>query len=266
MLRSFLALINSALNVPLALVAIVLAVIAAGEISVWLEPKPPKAWRVQAQPRDILFVEAREVVYWGRPDATYSRYATRSKVSPVAIVVHFNLPRQPVNLIRYGHAADPERGNASYGYHFYIARDGRIMQGAPLSRRTNHVKFRTNGKRRETARHVWSGNSIGVSLVGACDPRQAPLAGHPLQCGRETPTPAQLSAGMAVIQTLQKRFGIACKAVFGHGELQFDRQSFEGLTLSKIARAACDAPPVQATPTRREEAKAPTPAKPASGG
>ena len=265
MLRTPIALLNSALNAPLALVTIALAMIAAVAIGDWLDPAPPKSWRLQAQPRDILFIEDREVVYWGRPDATYSRYATRSKMRPAAIVVHFNLPRTTTSLIRYGHSSDPTRGNASYGYHFYIDRDGKILQGAPLSRRTNHVKFRTNPKRRPAARYVWSGNSIGISLVGACDPLKAPLAGHRLQCARETPTKAQLAAGMVLIRALQKRFHMTCKAVFGHGELQFDRQSFEGLTLSKMARTACDTPAPTPETKRREEARAPAPPK-ASGG
>jgi hypothetical protein len=34
-------------------------------------------------------------------------------------------------------------------------------------------------------------------------------------------------------------FGLTCSAVYGHGELQVDRKAFEGLTLSRKARAAC---------------------------
>lgn len=242
MLRALNQLVRTVLTFALLAPLVVAALLAVVHHEGWFEPKPPDAWRISAQPRDILFVPDHEVVYWGRPDAQYSRYATRSKRPPVAIVVHHTLPKTPTGLISYGHEVDPLRGNASYGYHFYIARDGSILQGAPLSRRTNHVKYSTNAVRRPHARYVWSGNSIGVALVGACDPTKKPLAGALLKCAAETPTKAQLEAGLAVIRALEARFGIACDAVFGHGELQLDRENFEGEKLSRMARKTCAEP------------------------
>jgi hypothetical protein len=35
-----------------------------------------------------------------------------------------------------------------------------------------------------------------------------------------------------------------CMEVYGHGDLQTDRQNFEGYRLSRLARAACDVPQV----------------------
>jgi N-acetylmuramoyl-L-alanine amidase len=208
----------------------------------WIEPDPPPAWRALAKPGDILEVPGRTVVYWGDPDATYSRYANRRPHKPIGIVVHHTTPKRPVSLVKYGHRPDPTRGNAAFGYHFYIARDGRILQGAPLSKRTNHVKFMTNPKRRGVAKQIWSGNAIGVSLIGACDPWRAPEPGKWFECARETITKAQLDAGLAVIRALQMRFGLDCEAVWGHGELQVDRKSFEGETLTRLARAQCELP------------------------
>ena len=210
--------------------------------NVWIEPDPPPAWRANAPARDILDVPGREVIYWGNPTATYARQANRRRRKPVGIVVHFNTPKRPVSLVKYGHRLDPRRGNAAFGYHFYIGRDGGILQGAPLSKRTNHVKFKSNPIRRGAAKHVWSGNAIGVSLVGACDPWRAPAVGKWFACAQETPTPAQLEAGLAVVRALQVRYGLDCMAIWGHGALQVDRRIFEGATLTRLARAQCALP------------------------
>lgn len=242
MLRALNQLIRTLLTLALLAPLAVAGLLAVVHHEGWFEAKPPDAWRTNAQPRDILFVPDHDVVYWGRPDAQYSRYATRRKRAPIAIVVHHTLPKPPAGLIAYGHKVDPLRGNASFGYHFYIARNGNILQGAPLSRRTNHVKYSTNSARRRRARYVWSGNSIGVALVGACKLAKKPSDGGLLKCAAEAPTKAQLDAGLAVIHALEARFGIACKAVFGHGELQRDRETFEGEKLSGMARAACVEP------------------------
>ncbi|MGF1649039.1 MAG: peptidoglycan recognition family protein [Hyphomicrobiaceae bacterium] len=186
----------------------------------------------------MLDVPGRAVVYWGRPDAPYSVYATRGMQKPRAVIVHYNVPSPVLSLVKYGHRSDPARGGASFGYHFYISQTGRIVQGAPLSRRTNHIKSTGNSARTDVGRHLWSGNTIGVSLVGACEPRSASGTGT-YDCLREKPTPAQIAAGLAVIEALQARYQMACDAVFGHGELQTDRKPFEGAALTTAARGAC---------------------------
>ena len=53
-------------------------------------------------------------------------------------------------------------------------------------------------------------------------------------------TKAQLRAGLAVVRALQQKFAMKCGQVFGHGDLQYDRQSFEGVRLSRLARRVCD--------------------------
>ncbi len=205
----------------------------------WSGDSAPDSWTADLKQSERLEVQGREVAYWGDPEARYSRYATRKKRSPIAIVVHHTTARPVRALVDYGHVTDPGRGGASFGYHFYIGRKGSIVQGAPLSRRTNHIKYKTNPRRTGVARHLWSGNTIGVSLVGACDALMRPRWSALRNCSDEFVTKAQLKAGLAVIEALQAHFKIKCEEVYGHGDLQTDRLNFEGLTLSRLARDAC---------------------------
>ncbi|MFY0615523.1 MAG: N-acetylmuramoyl-L-alanine amidase [Hyphomicrobiaceae bacterium] len=205
----------------------------------WSGEAAPATWADAAKPNDIFTISGRNVAYWAKPDAVYSKYATRKRRKPIAVVVHHTSAKPVKSLVTYGHVRDANRGGASFGYHFYIGRDGNIVQGAPLSRRTNHIKFKTNKQRRETAKHLWSGNTIGVSLVGGCDPLMRPDWNAWRRCSEEFVTKPQLRAGLAVIRALQVKFGMKCNAVYGHGDLQFDRRSFEGLRLSRLARRVC---------------------------
>ncbi|MEO0729091.1 MAG: peptidoglycan recognition family protein [Pseudomonadota bacterium] len=219
----------------------------------WLSAKPPSQWVDRAQVRDILSLPDRRIVYWGRPDAQYGLRATRRRSKPQAIVVHFTyFPKSMLQLVRYGHRRDPNRDNASFGYHFYIDWTGRIVQGAPLSVRTNHIKPPHRSQRPALAPKIWSGNAIGITLVGACNPIRSPNWRDLKHCASETPTSAQVSAGFDVIRALQTLYDMPCTAVYGHGELQTDRKPFEGLTLTRIARAACVEPSSQATSDGRD--------------
>ncbi|MEL6921181.1 MAG: peptidoglycan recognition family protein [Pseudomonadota bacterium] len=205
----------------------------------WFDPIAPDGWGRAANRNDILKIPDYKVAYWGKPDAQYSIYATRGRRPPRAIVVHFNYPKSLYALVKYGHAQDFSRGGGSFGYHFYIGRSGKVVQGAPLSVRTNHIKSARKPQRTAIARHLWSGNTIGVSLVGACNPLRSPKWGNWKRCARETPSPEQLEAGLAVVRALQTRFNLECAEVYGHGDLQTDRDTFEGRTLSRLARDLC---------------------------
>ena len=209
------------------------------ERATWSGEAAPATWTELAKSDDIFTVTGHKVAYWADPKAVYSKYATRKRRKPVAVVVHHTSAKPVKNLVTYGHIGDARRGGASFGYHFYVGRDGNIVQGAPLSRRTNHIKFKTNKQRREVAKHLWSGNTIGVSLVGGCDPLMRPDWRVWRRCSEEFVTKAQLRAGLAVIRALQEKFEMQCDAVFGHGDLQFDRRSFEGVRLSRLARRVC---------------------------
>jgi hypothetical protein len=203
---------------------------------------PPQAWREQAAAEDALSVAGHDIVYWADPEARYSVSGSKRGKKPVAIVIHYTAPKPVLRLIAYGQRPDFSRGGHAFGYHFYIGRRGGIAQGAPLSKRTNHIKSARRSQRRQLARHLWSGNTIGVSLVGGCDPLLRPNWRRWHMCGDEFVTRRQLTAGLAVIRALQEKFDIPCDQVFGHGELQHDRAAFEGATLTALARDACAAP------------------------
>ena len=252
----------SFLTVVICLVAVWWTVEMRGRATWSGEPAPP-TWIEKAKAEDVFAITGHDVAYWGKPDAAYSKYATRKRRKPVAVVVHHTGARPVKSLVTYGHYSDPSRGGGAFGYHFYVGRDGHIVQGAPLTRRTNHIKFRTNKKRRDAAKHLWSGNTIGVSLVGGCDPMMRPDWRARGRCVSEFITDKQLRAGLAVVRALQDKFGMACGAVWGHGDLQFDRQSFEGVRLSRLSRRVCEledrlvAPkPVAVTPAKSAAAAA----------
>ncbi|MEL6423483.1 MAG: peptidoglycan recognition family protein [Pseudomonadota bacterium] len=216
----------------------------------------PTQWSSQASADERMTVPGREIVYYAKPDARYSRYATRGAKKPRAIVVHFTSAKTVAALVRYGHLRDFSRGGASFGYHFYIGRDGRIVQGAPLSKRTNHIKSPRRRERTATARHLWSGNTIGVSLVGGCDRLLRPNTWwRPTTCTGEYVTRRQVEAGRDLVAALQARFGIACRAIYGHGDLQTDRETFEGRTLKTLVRRDCRMPPPTRRPTRTAESR-----------
>lgn len=196
----------------------------------------PRAWMVAAKPGDLFVVPGYPVAYWGKPDAIYGKRATDQAVTPIAIVVHHTAGTNLYQLVRYGHSTDEGRGG-SYGYHIYISRDGRIVQGAPLTRRTNHVKPPGSPQRKPFGNNVSNINSIGVSMVGACVLK--PNGAATEACEREDVTAEQMEAGMSVVAALQARFKIKCAMVFGHGELQTDREAFEGELLAKLMRGRC---------------------------
>lgn len=200
---------------------------------------PPVAWAEAAKEGDKLKVEGLDIAYWANPDAGYANVATKRKKKPVAIIVHYTSVKPVLRLVEYGHRKDFSRGGGSYGYHFYVGRAGGVAQGAPLTKRTNHIKSKRRPQRTKTARHLWSGNTIGVSLVGGCDWLLRPNWRRLTTCTGEYATPEQLDAGLAVIRALQQRYEIPCDAVFGHGQLQTDRAPFEGETLTQLARAGC---------------------------
>ena len=200
---------------------------------------PPVEWAETAKEGDQLVVEGYPIAYWANPKAGYANVATKRKKKPAAIVVHYTAVKPVLRVVEYGHRKDFSRGGGSYGYHFYVGRHGGIAQGAPLSKRTNHIKSKRRPQRTKTARHLWSGNTIGVSLVGGCDWLLRPNWRRLTTCTGEYISDAQLAAGLAVIRALQERYDMPCDAVFGHGQLQTDRAPFEGATLTALARAGC---------------------------
>jgi hypothetical protein len=203
----------------------------------------PAEWREASKPRDVLYVASMRLAYWGNPRIQYSR-APRRKVR--GIVVHCNYPcsaprgqtcdpppsaKRALNLVKYLHNGDRRRGG-HFGYHVYIAQDGSVIQGAPLTRTTNHIKPPGSSMRRPGA-PSWLSNSttIGVSIVGACDPSYSR--------DRERVTVRARNAAVQVVKAIQDKFELPCKAIRGHGEMQRDRWPVEGVTIAKMVRDGC---------------------------
>ncbi|MFG1418298.1 N-acetylmuramoyl-L-alanine amidase [Xanthobacter sp. V0B-10] len=156
--------------------------------------------------------------YAGIPGAPYGRTASANAKPFRGIVLHYTGSNSTVDeAVAYGLKDDPERGGA-FGYHFYIGRDGEVVQAAPMEKRTNHVKDPSSTQR--VRGDLSNADAIGISLVG----------------DGEHPTPAQIESARKLGQSLMTTYGIKTDHVFGHGELQVDRAGNEGTTLARILR------------------------------
>jgi hypothetical protein len=143
------------------------------------------------------------------PNAPYMSHP-RDTGGVKRIIMHGDVNEDADALIKYGRQVDPERGFAP-GYHFYIARDGTVKQGAPVDRITNH----TLGE---------NSDSIGINIAGADEGKM--------------PTPAQEIAAKQLIGQLQSQYNIPSGNVWGHGELQPNRRNeLEGGTIARDIRA-----------------------------
>lgn len=148
------------------------------------------------------------------------------------IVLHHTEDSDVDSAVAYGQRVDEERGGA-FGYHFYIGQDGRIVQGAPLTKKTNHVK--APGRReRYSGSDQANSNSIAISFVGAAHVN----ARH--QAVGSEPTEAQVEAAQNLVAALSARYGIDQRRVMGHGELQSDRYGSEGSSVAQMIRMAAD--------------------------
>ena len=141
------------------------------------------------------------------PEAPYM--SKPREVEPRRIIMHGDVNEDADQLVQYGRQVDPQRGFAP-GYHFYVARDGRVIQGAPVDRITNH----TLGA---------NADSIGINIAGADEGKM--------------PTPEQEVAAKQLVSQLGQQYGIDPKNVIGHGELQPSRRhGLEGGNIAKEIR------------------------------
>lgn len=164
------------------------------------------------------------IAYRGSDTCPYGQSATSRKKPFCAIVVHHTDPRFDVDwYVNYQLEGDPERGG-HFGYHFYIGYDGRIIQGAPLTKRTNHVKPAGAAERRAFGKKADNTNAIGITCSGAGKPEFRP-------------TPQQLTSLYALARALCKFYGIAFGEIYGHGEVQTDRHETEGRSAAQAMRA-----------------------------
>lgn len=165
-----------------------------------------------------FMVEGLEIKDRVNPNAQYGRTATANAEPFNGIVLHHTGGEDADKFIRYGQSVDRARGG-SFGYHFYIDKDGTIYQGAPMDARTNHVKPPTARERRD-ATGLSNENAIGISLLGSG--------------GDETP--AQLTAAKQLAKSLAATYRIDDKRIVGHGDLQNDREGREGQAALKAIR------------------------------
>lgn len=145
-------------------------------------------------------------------DFHYGRQATANAQDFQGIVMHWTSEGTSAQQIAdYGNRDDPGRGGA-FGYHFVIGSDGKIIQAAPMNKRTNHILPDEEGV------NLSNRNAIGISLAGA--------AGGA--------TPEQEAAARRLARQLMEQYGIDASNVLGHGEIQSNRQAQEGALAAAI--------------------------------
>jgi len=124
-----------------------------------------------------------------------------------------------------------KRDMGQLGYHFYIGRDLKIRQGAPLNKRTNHIGgtnryFERANKKDKTftkeqalellrnQKTAFNENSIGIGIVAADD---------------SDVSSKQIDVAMELTEALSNQFKINPENVGGHGHLDNqDKQLTEG--------------------------------------
>lgn len=181
-------------------------------------PAPAPATPAAPDDPDRLTIPDLQITYAGRSDVPYGRAATAGARPFRGIVFHHSGIADSATAVAYQHNGDRER-RGHFGYHFYIDRDGTITQGAPLTARTNHVKDLDHPTRRPGI-DLTNSDSIGIAISGSSD----------------NPTPAQIESARKLATALQGRFNFPASATTGHGEIQRDRQSGEGMTLTRLIR------------------------------
>lgn len=165
-----------------------------------------------------------EIEYRGMDNCPYGKSATDNKKKFVGIVLHHTSPRHSTEwYIRYQIDGDRVRGG-HFGYHFYISLAGIIYQGAPLTKRTNHISPHSS-VRRSFGSIVQNTNSIGItcSRAGANDGFQ--------------PTDEQVRQVKTLTFALCDALEIPFANVFGHGEAQTNRMYSEGRFLAEEIRS-----------------------------
>lgn len=176
---------------------------------------------VQAAMRGDMFNSpGLPIKYEARPGQTFGVDATKNAQPFANIVAHHTGSPTLQGALETARRGDPFRSDVKYGYHFYIDTDGTVVQGAPLEARTNHVAP-PNAAQRTSRPDISNSNSVGISFVG----------------NSSNPTPEQLAAAKNLSTSLMQRYGIGVENVVGHGEIQNNRQSGEGMPLVNAMRA-----------------------------
>ena len=161
------------------------------------------------------------IVYRGNDKLPYGVTATRKKKPIKGLIIHHPASAKGAGvagLISYINKPRPPKGYM-FGYHFVIDTDGTIYQAAPFTKRTNHIQ---GSSYRTSAKHLTNVNTIGISFHQAShNPGMAPNA-------------KQTKAGRQLVRALRQVYGPL--DIFGHGEIQSDKQPNEGLAFARLAR------------------------------
>ena len=184
----------------------------------------PPAIKVSADGKIAIGRNGLDIEYRGSDHCPYGRSATRRRRPFEAIIVHHTASDHMTDwYVQYQIDGDPDRGG-HFGYHFYIAPSGKIIQGAPLTKRTNHVKPSHRTERKPFGRHAQNSNAIGITCARAGKPSFQP-------------TPEQIESLEALTFALCQEFGVEFDKIYGHGEVQADRHQTEGTSAALAMRA-----------------------------
>jgi hypothetical protein len=205
----------------------ILLAIAAGGV---IQPNSPAGNRhhpaltLCADGKMALGTEGLNIRYSGDDRCPYGRSATRRKRDFEGIILHHTSPRHSTDwYVQYQLDGDAARGG-HFGYHFYISPDGDIVQGAPLTARTNHISANPRLRSSEGG-FLQNTNALGIACAEAGTP-----AGF-------TPTQAQQKQVKQLVFALCATLDLPFKGVYGHGEIQSNRHPSEGRSLAVDIRA-----------------------------
>ncbi len=165
-----------------------------------------------------------KIEYKYDPNCVYAASATENKKKFSNLIVHHTEDDHDIDwYVKYQIRGDKVRGG-HFGYHFYVGKSGRIIQGAPLIKRTNHINPSPK-LRKDFGAEAQNTNAIGISCVGA-----GSKSGF-------RPTIEQLEATLDLCIQVLDVLNIPYKNVYGHGEIQTDRDPTEGAQIARLLRS-----------------------------
>ena len=135
------------------------------------------------------------------PKAPYGRVATANPQPFTNMVLHDTAGGgSGPDAVKGGQEVRAD-GNA-YGYHFYVDRNGKVFQGAPLNVRTNGVG--------QASPPYTNNNTINIGFINSG-----------ANVGND-PTPAQLKTAALLVQDVGNNFGIPKSNIASHGAVAVD--------------------------------------------
>ena len=176
----------------------------------------------------------------GDYNPNYGETATKAATPFNYIVFHHSASGRKAkddNVVAAGQKLNSK--GEQLGYHFYIGRDLKIRQGAPLNKRTNHVggtKMYFEGASKadptftidqalailKDQKTAFNENSIGIGFIAAND---------------KDIDPKQIDLGIKLAEALSGKFSINPENVGGHGHLNHqDKDVSEGSKATKAWR------------------------------